>query len=656
MLDFAGPMALPDAKSAGPAAGEGGEPRRRWLRAVAGPAAVALLGLAAYAGTFGAPFAFDDDSSIVENRLIHDLPAFLGGAGYRHTPTRFLGNLSFALNYRLGGLDPAGYHAVNIAIHILNALLLWALVRATFRTPRLRGSSIASWSGPVATAAALLFVAHPIQTQAVTYVVQRFASLATTFYLLAVLLWARWRLSREAGAGGLPGAASYLAVLLALFLGMRTKEIAFTAPLAIALYELWFFEGSWRHRLPWLIPVLAMLAVIPADLLRLHEPVGRILSDVVETTRVQTSMSRLDYLITELAVIATYLRLLVLPVGQNLDWDYPLYHSFLEPRVMLAVLVLAALLAVAFLLHGGRLARRLGLAPDPAGRVVSFGVVWFFLALSVESSVIPIVDVIFEHRAYLPSAGIFAAAATGLGLAALRLAPSRPAAVTLGAAGAAALVLAGATWARNEVWESNLSLWSDAAAKSPRKSRPHDNLGLALAHMGLEPQAVVRFREAIRLDPLNVRAWNNLGVALEKLGQTAEAEAALRTAIQVQPDHPEAHHNLGRISLVDRGRYEEAAALFRRAIALRPDYPEAYANLAAALNAMGRYRDTVQLLEPAAALIRAQPHAHFNLGLAYTALGNLGAARGEVQLLAGLSPDLAARLQGLVTSAAGSAR
>ncbi|HZY02824.1 MAG TPA: tetratricopeptide repeat protein [Anaeromyxobacteraceae bacterium] len=648
-------MRFPEAKSAAVAPGIGRppEPRRGRLAGMAGPVAVALLGFAAYAGTFHVPFVFDDDTSIVDNRMIRDLSAFVSeGKGYRHHPTRFVGNLSFALNYRLGGLDPTGYHVVNVLVHVLNALLLWALVRTTFRTPRLRASAIAPWSGAVATAAALLFVSHPIQTQAVTYVAQRFASLATTFYLLSVLLWARWRLGRVAGiGGGARGAAGYAAVLLALLLGMRTKEIAITAPVAIALYEVWFFEGSWRRRLAWLLPVLATVAVIPLDLLRLQEPVGKILSDVGEATRVQTEMSRLDYLATQLAAITTYLRLLVLPVGQNLDWDHPVYRSFLEPRVVWGAVVLAAVAAAAALLHGGRLARRLRPAPDPAGRLASYGVAWFFLALSVESSVIPIVDVIFEHRVYLPSAGLFAAVAAVLALAARRLAPSRPAAFTLGASAAMAVVLASATWARNAVWRSELSLWSDAVAKSPLKSRPRDNLGLALAHLGREPEAVEQFREAARLDPGNARAWNNLGVALAKLGRPGEAEVAFRSAIRAFPDHAEAHHNLGRIYLVDLGRYQEAAALFQRAIALRPDYPEAYANLGAAWNALGRYADTVRLLEPAAALVRTQPHAHFNLGLAYAALGDLGAARREVRLLAGLSPELAARLQGLVASA-----
>jgi tetratricopeptide (TPR) repeat protein len=652
-------MRSPGASSAAPAAiGSPAGPPRRRLSRILGPAAAVLVGLAAYAGTLDAPFTFDDDTSIVHNPSVHDLGGFLaGGKGYREHPTRFVGNLTFALNHHLSGLDPTGYHLVNILIHVFNALLLWALVRVTFRTPRLGGSALAPWSGAVATAAALLFVAHPIQTQAVTYVVQRFASLATTFYLLAVLLWGRWRLRRQAGgARGLRGAAGYAAVLAAVVLAMRTKEIAITAPLAIGLYEIWFFEGSWRRRLPWLLPVLATLALIPLDLVGLHKPMGQILSDVGELTKLQTSMSRLDYLTTQVAVVATYLRLLILPVGQNLDWDYPVCRSLLEPRVALAALVLAAVATAALLLHGGRLARRLRLSPDPAGRLASFGVAWFFLTLSVESSVIPIVDVIFEHRVYLPSVGSFAATAAGLALLARRLAPSRPAACTVAAAAAVSVVLAGATWARNEVWASELSLWSDVVAKSPRKSRPHDNLGLALARLGREPEAAERFREAVRLDPNNARAWNNLGVALAKLGRAEEAKGALRSAIRVQPDHAEAHHNLGRIYLVDEGRFEEAAALLEKAIALRRDYPEAHANLAAAWNALGRYRDTVKLLEGAGAVVRAQPHAHFNLGLAYAALGELDAAVRQVRILGALSPELAARLGGLLASRAGTGR
>jgi Flp pilus assembly protein TadD len=635
----------PDARArAGATRPEPAAAARRWARLLP-PLVIFVVGALAYSNALHGEFVFDDDGSIVSNEVVHDLGAFLGsGDGYRSLPNRVVGNVTLALNYAAGGLDPTGYHVVNVAIHLLNALLVWALVLATFRTPWLRRSAIAPSAGAVALAAALLFVAHPLQTQAVTYVVQRFTSIATTFYLLAALAYARFRLAQEGGRARAPAVAWYALALLSALLAMRTKEIAFTLPFAIALYELAFLEGRWQRRVAWLAPILATAIIIPLTLLSLSGSAGQVLSDVTEVTKVQTDMSRLDYLRTELAVVATYLRLLVLPVGQNLDWDYPIYRSFLAPRVAASGLLLLALAAAAVVLWGGPVARWTRRTLDPATRLVAFGIAWFFLALSVESSVIPIIDVIFEHRVYLPSVGFFVAVATLGALAARRLAPARADRALVAAAAVVALVLGVATFARNEAWATEIGLWTDGVAKSPAKSRPHDSLGLALAKKGREAEAIAEFEEAIRLDPAAVKPRNNLGVALAKVGRVPDAERVLRAAIAVQPDHPEAWYNLGRLDLISLGRLDEAAAAFQRAIALRPAYPEAYANLAATWNSLGRYPETVRLLEGGAALVRRQPHAHFNLGLAHAMLGDRAAAERELVILRGLSPELAGQL------------
>ena len=618
------------------------EPPEPWLARLRGPAAVVALGLLAYANSFHAELTFDDDWSIRNNPLLRSLANYLpGGAGYQAQPTRYLANLSFALNYALGGLDVTGYHAVNLAIHLANALLVHALVRLCFRTPRLARSVLAPQSRAIALVAALLFVAHPLQTQAVTYVVQRLTSLATTFYLLAVVLYARWRLARTGGtARPLGSAAGQAAVVASALLAMRTKEIAATLPVAVALFEWSFFESRWRERLRCLAPVLATLPIVPASVLVSHASLGDVLSDVAQATRVQTAISRHDYLVTQLAVIARYLRLLVLPTGQNLDYDFPIYRS-LEPAPALGLLLVLCLGAVAAWPH---LAGRARPALDPGARLVSFGIAWFLLALAVESSVIPIADVIFEHRVYLPSVGFFVAAATGLAALARRLVPLRAGAATAAAGAAISLALGAATFARNQVWATDVSIWTDAVAKSPGKSRPRGNLGLALARLHRETEAIPVLREAVRLDPGNFRALTNLGVCLSRAGSADEAREALLAAIRVKPDYAEPQYDLGRL-LLQQGRFAEAAPYFRRAIELQADYADAYANLAATWNAMGRYGDTVALLEGARAVIRQAPVAHYNLGLAYGLLGNEPGARAEMAILDVLSPGLALQLR-----------
>ncbi len=630
---------MPD-RTAAPGAG----PERAW-RAI-GPAVVVVVGLLAYSNAFHAGFVFDDPPHVVDAPSIGDPASYLlGGAAYRAEPNRALAGLTFALNRRLLGPGPAGFHAVNVLIHLLNALLVHALVLLSFRAPRLRDSALAPWSRSVAFVAALLFVAHPIQTQAVTYVVQRLASLATTFYLLAVVLYARWRLAGiSKGTGGLRRAAGLGSALLTAVLAMKTKEIAFTLPAAVALYEALFFEGGWGKRVLALAPFVITLAIIPLGLVGLDRPLGEMLSDVAEVTRVQTTQSRRDYATTEVVVVASYLRLLALPVGQNVDHDVPPHRSLLEPRVAVSLGVLLALAAAGawpWVASRGSWARR---EPDPAARLVSFGIAWFFLGLLVESSVIPIADVMFEHRVYLPSVGILVAVATGLGLLARRYAPSRPAAAAAAVGAALALPLAVATWIRNEVWVDEVALWTDAAAKSPRKARPRNNLGVALGAAHREREALLQLQEAVRLDPGYARAHDNLGVVLSALGRDGEAEAEHLRAMALAPRDPEPDYNLGCMRL-EEGRYGEAAAWLERALALQPGHVRATVNLGAAWNGLGRFQDVVRLLSGAGPKVLSQPEARLHLALARFELGDLVAAEQEARSLEPVAPAMAAQLR-----------
>ena len=551
------------------------ESRRAHLVPAAG---ILLLGLLAYANSLRGDFVFDDIRQIRDNPVIRDLGSFLwSSAGYRFSPSRFVAYLTFALNYRLGGLDVFGWHAVNLAIHLAVALVLYALVASAFRAPRLAGSRIASSSRAVAFAAAALFVTHPIETQAVSYVVQRITSLAALFYLLAMLLYLRWRLQQEAGDRGPLHGATYLAAVAAALLAVRTKEIAFTLPAAVLLLEAALFGRPGLRRLLAVAPFVAAALWIPATLLAQHRPAGEILADVDTATRVQaTGVSRLDYLRTEVAVVAGYLRLLVWPAGLNLDHDVPLARSFLEPRVAQALVLHLALLATAAWAWR-RTAPGAARAIDPVARLAAAGVLFFYLALSVESSLIPIADPMFEHRAYLPSAGFFAAVAVIAALALRALRPSLPPGRRLAAlALALAIPLAFATLLRNRVWWTDVTLWTDAVSKSPGKARPQLNLGTALVEAGRPREAVGPLREAARLAPELPWARAQLGATLLSLGRLSEAEAELRAANHLAPGDAETLFNLGML-LARTGRREEARPFLTRfvEVAVGPGYTAA---------------------------------------------------------------------------------
>ena len=364
---------------------------------------IVLIGLAAYANTFSGTFNFDDLAVIRGNVLLEkmsaSLPELLKGR-------RVVGDLTFLINFGLHGLHVAGYHLVNLAIHILAACLVYALVVTT-----MAASAVAAVASPETAAdlgrtgrgigffAALLFVAHPVQTQAVTYIVQRYASLATLFYVAALVLYARARLSRLSGES-LSGPWSIPLYLFALFVGvlaLRTKEIAFTLPFCVLLYEFAFFPGQ-RSRFRNGLLLGAFLLGAGAIGLSLSGVVSDSVVERLDAASREDLLPRSAYFFTQLRVIVTYLRLLVLPVGQRLEYDYPVYRTLFTPQVACSLLLLVALLLLAVRLwrRSGRLA---GERPVTAAslRLASFGMFWFFLTLTVESSIIPIADVIFEQ-------------------------------------------------------------------------------------------------------------------------------------------------------------------------------------------------------------------------------------------------------------------
>jgi tetratricopeptide (TPR) repeat protein len=530
-------------------------------------AAIVALGLLSYSNALGGAFVYDDIRQLRDNPDLRALANLLPG-WYRGPPNRWFTYVTFALNYRLGGVATGGYHLVNVLVHVANALLVYALVRVTFRTPRLARSTLAPSSRTIGFVAAALFVTHPLESEAVTYLVQRLTSLTATCYLATVVLYARWRLADRDGRPRRETVLGGAAVVAAAVLAMLSKEIAFTLPFAVALYELSFLHGPGRLRLARLAPVLATLPLVPAGALLTRSAGARGLAAIAATTRVDSSLPRLEYATTEIVVVARYLALLFFPAGQTVDHDVTVHRSVLDPAVAGSLALLVALAALAAVLY--RLTRPGAPRPmDPAARLAGFGVAWFFLTLAVESSFIPIADLMVEHRAYLPSVGILLAVALALVALARRVAPDHPGRVAMLVALLLAVALAAGTLARNAVWADDLSLWSDAALKAPAKQRPFLNLGTSLSLAGAREQGARALRQAVRLDPTSTYAHAQLGAALLGLGRDAEAEAELREVLRAEPGDPEALFNLAML-LWRTARRDEARPLFARFVEVAP--------------------------------------------------------------------------------------
>jgi tetratricopeptide (TPR) repeat protein len=598
---------------------------------------VALLVIAAatvlaYSSTFDASFHLDDFPAIVRNATLRDPSRLWPPYGNRD-----LGVLSFALNYGIGGLEPFGYHLANLAIHVGNALLVWWLAALTLRTPVLRRMDV----GPLVRrhlpfVAGLLFAVHPIQTQAVTYIVQRFASLATLFYLLSVCLYARSMLSLDEERPSIVRAASlYGLSLVSAVAAMRTKEISFTLPLAAAVHA-WLFFRPRPRRFLLLVPLAAIALLVPLGLVGSVERIGDAFASGFDLPAETEDIPRSVYLWTESRVVVTYLRLLVLPIHQNLDYDYRLSRSLADREVLLAFALLVAVAAVsALVLVRSRRANR------AEGVLFFFGVAWFFVALSVESSFIPIRDVIFEHRVYLPSAGALIALATALlwSLERLRLRAS-PAIQVAGVLAITAGPLGAATFARNAVWKDDVTLWRDVVAKSPEKARGHVNLGVAYQAAGRWDEARSELLLATRLDPADAEAHDALGAVHQLSGTLDDAIREHREAIRLDPGLAVAHANLAK-AYQAKGLLDDAIREHREAIELDPSSADAHYNLGLAYDVRNQLEDAIREYREAIRLAPELARAHANLGAAYHQLGRLDEALREHRRAIQLDPGLA---------------
>jgi Flp pilus assembly protein TadD len=558
-----------------------GERAARWRVPLAG-AALAAAAVMAYAGSFSLPFHFDDMSSIPGNPSIRHLAsAFFPPINRTVTGRPFL-NLSLAVNYAISGTSAWSYHATNLAIHVLAGLTLFGIVRRTLAS---------RWRGPSTAAAfsvALLWTLHPLQTGAVTYVIQRAESLMGLLYLLTLYCFLR-----GAGAGGPSRRLWFAASVSACLLGMATKEVMASAPLIVLLYDRAFVAGSfreaWRRR--WSVHAsLAATWLILAYLVFFTQRSGTVAG-------VDGDLSWWRYGLTQFPAITHYLKLCLLPFPLVFD-----YGTVLVPPSF-------AVLPYALFIAGLLAATAWALARHPS---VGFLGAAFFAILAPSSSIVPVVgETMADYRMYLPLAAVLALTVVGLfswlGRAALP--------VCLAAAAGLGL----STAARNRDYSSEQSIWADTVAKRPDNFRAHNNLaGILLATPGRLNEAVAQFREAVRLRPDSAEAHNNLGNALAGVpGGMDEAVSQYREALRLKPDLVGANLGLGNALLGMPGRLGEAIACYEAAVRSRPDSAEGHFNLGNALSmAPGRLDDAVAQYEEALRLRPDYAKAHFGLAVA----------------------------------------
>jgi tetratricopeptide (TPR) repeat protein len=548
-------------------------------------AALAVATAMAYSRTFSVPLIYDDVPAIADNPTIRHLGSAFRPPINMTVSARPVLNLSLAFNFAAGGTDVRGYHATNLAIHILAGLTLYGIVR---RTLARRGSPAAS---PVAFSAALLWLLHPLQTESVTYIVQRAESLMGFFYLLTLYLYIR-----GAEADTPSSRRWFFMSVAACLLGMATKEVMVSAPLVVLLYDRAFLAGSfreaWRRRWRVHAGLAATCLILPYLVLSAHSRGG--------SAGFGVGVPWWSYAMTQFPAIIHYLRLSLWPHPLIFDYGSALAHPSLRVAACaLAVTGLAA--AAAWALFRNSAAGFLGTS--------------FFAVLAPSSSIVPVAtETMAEHRIYLPLACVVVLVVAGihrwLGRAAL------PLYVIL------AVGLFWATFERNEVYSTEEGIWSDTVAKRPENERAHYNLGNMLSRTpGRHGEAIAQYEEALRLKPDYGQAHGNLGLALAAIpGRLGEVVAHYEDSVRLMPDHAEAHYNLAVALASIPGRSEEMIAHYREALRLKPDYPEAHYNLGCALLAIsGRQDEAIAQFEDALRLKPGLAEAHYNLGRALEA-------------------------------------
>jgi tetratricopeptide (TPR) repeat protein len=593
-----------------------GSRRGIWLAA----AIVVLAGLVAYVNSFSGPFIFDDRLSILENPTIRQLwplgPVLTPPADGRTVTSRPLFNLSLAVNYSLGETNPWGYHVANLAIHLICGLLLLGVARRTFLLPSMRACyGDAAWE--LATAIAVLWTVHPLQTESVTYISQRAESLAGLFYLLVLYGVVR-------GSQSSHGARWYLLAVGACFLGVGVKEPVVTVPVVVLLYDRAFLEDTYKSTLQRRWGLYPGLLASWGFQIYLESRTG--FTGVVGQ---MGSVGVWDYARSQLGVILHYLQLSFWPHPLCLDYAWSVAHTMGE--VLPGPIIVGGLGVVT--VWGVIKGERWG-----------FLGAWFFLILAPTSSIMPLPHLAFEHRMYLSLAAVVAGVVVGVynggrklverGWVSVRV-------VTVGETCAVALataVLGCLTFARNVTYSSELLVWEDTAANAPHNPEAHYNYGLALAKAGRSREALTQYRRAVELRPGYADAFNNWGSVLLDLNELEQAADQFRQALKIDPKHSGAQNNLG-LALVGLGRPQEGMKCFQKAIQLTPSDAGAHANMALALTSLGRGEEAIEWCQKALKCWPDFPRAQFNWGAALASTGRFSQAIEHYQEALRLQPE-----------------
>lgn len=561
----------------------------------------ALVGLVAvtWASGLDGAFVFDDIPGIVLRADLDKPLSLITGL-----KPRFTANLSFSLDRQLHGLNATAFRTENVLIHAMAAVVLFAILHSTFRRPRF-GEAIRGSARLLAFVAAATWAVHPLQTQSVTYVVQRMESLMGLFVLLSL-----YSLIRSASDDAGPSRRRWqTSTVVFLLLAVGTKEVAIVAPVVLLLYDRVFLAESWQEilrRRMWLHLAISTPLILAGTIIALWSD-----AYVSSGVFIVEGISPLDYALTQPGVILHYLRLSVVPIGLCLDYDWPV--ATLSEAILPGLALIGLLVGVAYCWKS-----------NPP---LAFAAAWFFLILAPTSSVVPLRDPAFEHRMYLPLAAVTSILAV-LVFQGLRNVEEPKASVfrrglAVGIIGA----LATLTIIRNEDYSSQERIYLATIREAPHNVRVLGNLGELYTEAGHLDRAEEFLTEALRHDETDSNALINLAIVYRLQGRPDESMQVTQQALEQEPN---ARAFVNAADLIAAADPRKAVSLYQQALELRKNFAPAHFGLAVCMDRLDNW-ESAELHFQKAIQLKSTAHVRSEYGSAMASRGHLREARKQFE-------------------------
>jgi len=561
-----------------------------------------------YLNSLSNQFVYDDEFTIVTNYFVktwNNFPLLFnsdyfklsGELSYRPVVT-----LSYFIDYTLWKLNPFGFHLTNSLLHTLNSVLLFLLLKRIFNC---RATSFA---------ATLIFLCHPVLSEAVNAISYREDLLAATFFIAAFLLYIK------ASTVERPLSSAYFASVACYLLGVFSKEMAITLPLLISLYDIIFFKSQklfYKLTHYYIGYILTALFYLLMRFVMLHNPVELHVSYPEDSIFIN--------FLTMSKVLASYIKLFFIPVTLCADYVIPYSTSLFDISFILSLLLLIAVIVIIYKLFF-------------YSKILFFSIVWFFVSLLPILNIVPIENIMAERYLCLPVIGFCMVVGNLLVQRHNKIGPFNNSSITVILLVFILAIFSFKTMKQNTVWMDQAALWTDTAKISPKSFKAHNNLGNMYRDAGRLDEAIVELQYALSLYNDYIDAHNNLGVTYRKKGMFKEALLEYQRALQINPHYPYAHNNLG--VLYTKSNYLDLAINeFNNAVANKPDYADAYNNLGATYIRKGLYEKAIDECLKAVKYNNRYIDAYYNLGTAYFNNKQLDQALEITNLVLSIDPN-----------------